>query len=54
MLVTLIVRLVPDSLAAGEVVGEVEDVHSGERTLIRELADLVAFARAANIKGQSL
>ena len=47
MLVTLIVRLLPDPLAAGELVGEIENVHSGERTLVRELADLVGFARQA-------
>jgi hypothetical protein len=44
MLVTLIVRLLPDRLAEGEVVGEVEHVFSGERRLVRELSDLASFA----------
>ena len=47
MLVTLIVRLLPDPLAAGELVGEVENVESGQRTLVRDLGELMKAAQAA-------
>lgn len=47
MLVTLIVRLLPERLAAGEVVGEVEHVFSGERVIVRDLGELAGFAREA-------
>jgi hypothetical protein len=39
--------LLPDGLAAGEVVGEVENVSPGERAPVRDLAELGRFARAA-------
>ena len=45
MLVTLIVRLLPERLAEGEVVGEVEHVYSGERVIVRDLSELAGFAR---------
>ena len=45
MLVTLILRLLPERLAEGEVVGEVEHVHSGEKVLVRDLGELAGFAQ---------
>ena len=47
MLVTLVVRLVPEGLAAGKFVGQVEHVGNGERQLVREISDLVGFAERA-------
>jgi hypothetical protein len=47
MLVTLVVRLVPEKLAAGEFVGEVEHVGDGRHELVRTVGDLVAFAQRA-------
>ena len=47
MLATFVLRLIPERLAAGVVVGEVEDVDSGNRLAIRGLDDLVAFLRSA-------
>ena len=45
MLVTFVVRLLPDRLAAGELVGEVEHVGGGEHGLIQGTSDLVGFAQ---------
>lgn len=47
MLVTLVVRLVGERLAVGEFVGEVEHVGEGGQTVVREVSDLVSFARRA-------
>ena len=47
MLVTLIVRLLPERLAEGELVGEVEHVYSGEKVLVRDLGELAGFAQEA-------
>ena len=45
MLVTLVIRLVPEELAKGELVGQIEHIGSGERVAIRNLDELVSFAR---------
>ena len=47
MLVTLVVRLVPERLAEGEFVGEVEHVGDGRHELVRTVAELVEFAQQA-------
>ena len=47
MLVTLVIRLVPEGLAAGRFVGEVEHVGSGESRLLTGVSDLVGFAQRA-------
>jgi hypothetical protein len=47
VLVTLVVRLVSERLAAGEFVGEVEHVGEGGRAVVRDVSDLVAFAERA-------
>ena len=49
MLVTLVVRLVPERLAAGEFVGEVEHVGDGRQELVRTVAELVEFAQRAAV-----
>jgi hypothetical protein len=45
VLVTLVIRLVAEELARGEVIGRVEHVGSGEQTTVRGLDELVSFAR---------
>ena len=45
MLVTLVIRLVPEGLAAGRFVGQVEHVGSGETQLVHGVSDLVGFAQ---------
>lgn len=47
MLVTFVVRLVGERLAQGEFVGEVEHVATGGQAMVREVSDLVGFAREA-------
>lgn len=47
MLVTLVIRLVPERLANGEFVGEVEHVGRGGHTVVRDVSDLVGFAQRA-------
>jgi hypothetical protein len=47
VLVTLVVRLVPERLADGEFVGEVEHVGRGGQTKLRDLTDLVGCAQRA-------
>lgn len=54
MLVTLVIRLVPEGLAAGRFVGQVEHVGNGESQVVREVSDLVGFAeRAAAASAQT-
>ena len=43
MLSSFVLRLRPDALADGGIVGEVEDVDSGVRVSIRSVDDLIAF-----------
>jgi len=47
MLVTLVIRLLPERLADGEFVGEVEHVGRGGQAVVREISDLVGFAQRA-------
>ena len=47
MVVTFILRLLPDRLAKGEVVGEVESVGDGEHAFVRDADALVSFAQRA-------
>jgi hypothetical protein len=47
MLVTLVIRLVPEGLAAGRFVGQVEHVGGGESQFVHEVSDLVGFAQRA-------
>ncbi len=49
MLVTLVIRLVPEGLAAGRFVGQVEHVADGERELVNGVADLVGFAQRVGL-----
>ncbi|HEX5266623.1 MAG TPA: hypothetical protein VFW24_07605 [Acidimicrobiales bacterium] len=53
MLISFVLRLRPDGLAAGEIVGEVEDIESGARHAVRETADLVAFCRRMTATSRS-
>lgn len=48
MLATYVLRLLPERLAAGVVVGEVEDVDTGTRLVIRGLDELIAFLCSAS------
>ena len=43
MLVSFVLRLRPDQLAYGRVVGEVEDVESGRQQGLRDVWELVEF-----------
>jgi hypothetical protein len=53
MLVTLVVRLVPERLALGEFVGEVEHVGDGTHETVRTVAELIEFAqRAAAVESE--
>jgi hypothetical protein len=45
VLVTLVIRLVAEELAKGEVIGRVEHVGSGEHATVHGLEELVSFAR---------
>jgi hypothetical protein len=47
MLVTFVVRLLSDRLAAGELVGEVEHVGDGGHAIVRGSSDLLGFAQQA-------
>ena len=47
MLVTLVIRLVPEGLAVGRFVGQVEHVGSGDQQMVRGVSDLVGFAQRA-------
>ena len=51
MLVTLVIRLAPEGLAAGRFVGQVEHVGGGESQVVRDVSDLVGFARQAALAG---
>lgn len=47
MLVTLVIRLVPEGLAAGRFVGQVEHVGNGDSQLLDGVTDLLGFAQRA-------
>ncbi len=50
MLVTLVIRLVPEGLAAGRFVGQVEHVGNGETQVVQGVSDLVGFAQRAGLE----
>jgi hypothetical protein len=50
MLVTLVIRLVPEGLAAGRFVGQVEHVASGDTQVVHGVSDLVGFAQRAGLE----
>ena len=50
MLVTLVIRLVPEGLAAGRFVGQVEHVGSGDTQVVHGVSDLVGFAQRAGLE----
>ena len=50
MLITLVIRLVPEGLAAGRFVGQVEHVGSGETQLVQGVSDLVGFAQRTSLE----
>ena len=52
VLVTLILRLVAEHLAEGEVVGEVEDV-GGAQLRVHGVEELMDFARSAAVADQA-
>ena len=43
MTVSVVLRLIPDELRSGKIVGEAEVVATGERQIIRSMAELVAL-----------
>jgi hypothetical protein len=45
--VTIVLRLVAERLAHGEIVGQAEDVATGERSTLRSADDLLAAVKAA-------
>jgi len=49
MLLTLVIRLVPEGLAVGRFDGHVEDVGSGESEVVHAISDLVGFAQRAAV-----
>ena len=52
MLVTLVIRLVPEGLAAGRFVGQVEHVGGGEQELVHDFSELLGFAQRAAAAGE--
>ena len=53
MLVTFVLRLLPDRLAEGELVGEVEHVGDGEQAYVHGLTELLGFAQRAAETGDA-
>jgi hypothetical protein len=45
MTIALVLRVAPEALAAGRLAGEAELVGTGARVVVRDAAELVAFAR---------
>ena len=48
VIVTFVIRLVRERLAAGEVVGQLELVQTGEQTTVRSAEELVGALRAGD------
>lgn len=46
MTVSFVLRLLP-GLAPGEFAGEIETVHTGDKTVVRNVDELLAFLRRA-------
>ena len=53
MTVSVVLRLVPEAVASGRLAGEVEDVASGDRTLIASAEQLLEFVAAHLPAGRS-
>lgn len=47
MVVTLVIRLLPEGLSAGRFVGQVENVSTGESELVNGPSELLGFAQRA-------
>jgi hypothetical protein len=45
MTISLVLRIAPEALAAGRLAGEAEVVETGERVVVRDADELVAFLR---------
>ena len=45
MTIALVLRVAPEALAAGRLAGEAELVETGERAVVRNADELVAFVR---------
>jgi hypothetical protein len=48
VLVSFVLRLRAEELAQGDLVGEVEDVRTGERHVLRSESDLIGICRRAS------
>lgn len=48
VLLSFVLRLVPDALASGRLVGQVENVASGERAVVRSSDDLLTFVQRSS------
>lgn len=46
MTISLLLRVAPEALAAGRLAGEAELVETGERTIVRDADELIAFMRS--------
>ncbi|HEX5268587.1 MAG TPA: hypothetical protein VFW24_17615 [Acidimicrobiales bacterium] len=53
MLVSYVLRLVPDQLSGGRLVGEVEAVNTGERRAIHGADELLGFCTESYREAQS-
>jgi hypothetical protein len=45
MTISLLLRVVPEALAAGRLAGEAQHVESGKRAVVRDADELIAFLR---------
>jgi hypothetical protein len=50
MTLSVLLRIARDALANGRLAGQVELVESGERTVVRDSEELIAFLRAAPVE----
>jgi Erythronolide synthase docking domain len=50
--VSFVLRLVNDSLQAGQVVGQAENVATGERHVVGDVEELVEFLRRSTTEGE--
>jgi hypothetical protein len=53
MTISLLLRLVPEALAAGRLAGEAQHVETGKRAVVRDVDELIAFLRGEDRKPQS-
>lgn len=52
MTVSFVLRLVNDRLLAGQIVGQAENVETGERHVVGDLGELVEFLRRSASEGE--